>query len=429
MFDFNKGKTRQGTQVKVSFPTIPSLVQQPVKYTLWEEEYSHDILEIWSSSVFESWVSLLKTGVPVEFKITQGPFTRNWIGYVSYVTTNVSAQLDREMNIVCIGSSFPLKEEATETFEKSTIPDIVQAIATKFGYNYVGDQHGIIFDQLTLAGHSYWEWIQEQAKRIGYGVLIDGMTFVFKPIDKMIDYGITSVPQFDMAGTSVTSGASFVDRTLDSFHSFTGEHIESPAATRTFKILGGVDPLTSMASVAIQSPASVGSNLRASVNDVLFSEIRSDQVSHSYTETSLLAEGAAHQGRMNMPAYIIGQGDPRVRMFSPVLVTGTHQQTDGYWMVKKAKHVFTKNGNYQVELTVATDGTGLSSRTYSNQLTSTVVGVVNLTEALDNNGMNLNQVANSSYKLTTPVGTGSEVGQGFLRTKSRWVYSPKGTGN
>jgi hypothetical protein len=426
---FAQGKTRQGTQVKVTFPTLPSLVQDAVKYTLWEEEYSHDILEIWSSSIFETWVDLLKTGVPVEFKITQGPFTRNWIGYVSYVSTNVSAQKQKDMTIVCIGSSFPLKEEATETFERVTIPDVVQSIAIKFGYNYVGDQHALVFDQLTLAGHSYWEWIQEQAKKIGYGVLVDGMTLVFKPLDKMIDYGMTSVPQFDLGSTGVTSGANFIDKTLDSFESLNGEHIESPSGTRTFKVLGGVDPLTSKPSVSIKSPALVGSNLRSNVNDVLFSEIRSDQVAHSYQQTSLLSEGAAHQGRMNMPAYVIGQGDPRVRMFSPVLISGTGPQTDGYWMIKKAKHVFTKNGNYQVELTVATDGTGLASRTYSNQATSSVVGVVNLNEALKNNGQNLNLVANTLYKLTTPLGSVSEIGQGFLRTKARWVYSAKGNGN
>jgi hypothetical protein len=244
----------------------------------------------------------------------------------------------------------------------------------------------------------------------------------------MIDYGITSVPQFDLGSTGVTSGANFIDKTLDSFESLTGEHIESPSGTRTFKVLGGVDPLTSKPSVSIKSPALVGSNLRSNVNDVLFSEIRSDQVAHSYQQTSLLSEGAAHQGRMNMPAYVMGQGDPRVRMFSPVLISGTGPQTDGYWMVKKAKHVFTKNGNYQVELTVATDGTGLASRTYANQATSSVVGVVNLNEALKNNGQNLNLVANTMYKLTTPLGSISEIGQGFLRTKARWVYSAKANG-
>lgn len=426
MSNFYNGKTRQGTKTQLQFPTLPSLTQQPIKYTLIEEEHKHDILEIWASTNFEAWISLLKTGVPVEFRITQGVLSRTWIGYVSYVKSTVSAQREREMVVVCIGSSFPLKEETTETYEKVTIPDVVEKIATKFGYNYLGEQHGLVFDQLSLAGHSYWEWIHEQAKRIGYGVLIDGMTMVFKPIDSMIKYGITTIPLFDMGGIGIPSGSNFIDRTLDSFQVLNGEHIETPEATRTTKVMGSVDPITGAMGVTIQSPATVGKSLRTNVSDVLFSEYRSDQVAHSYTQASMLAEGAAHRGRMNMPAYVTGQGDPRIRVFCPILVTGTTDQTDGYWVVKKARHVLSRNGNYEVEMLVAADGTGVVSQTYSSQASTEIVGMVNLSEALNNGGQNINLTASNSYALVTPKGVTTELGQGFLRTQARWTYSPIG---
>jgi hypothetical protein len=275
-----------------------------------------------------------------------------------------------------------------------------------------------------IAGHSYWEWIQEQARRIGYGVLVDGMSFIFKPLDKLIDYGITSVPVFSMMGKGVPGGLMYNDRTLDQFVVNHGEYIESPQTLRTIKAIGGVDPITSTAFYSAKSPKDVGDNLRQEVSDVLFSELRAEQVAHSHLAAESLSEGAAHNGRLNMPAKVKGQGDPRLKLFSPVVIRGTGEQTDGYWVARKIKHMFSRNGNYQIEMTVSTDGSGLTNRTAARKDTGTVVGVLNLTDALNNNGIAGNTAVNRAYRLSANRGVQIEYNQGFLRTPNRWAYSP-----
>lgn len=423
-----KTRTRQSTTTTVTFPTLPSLSLQPMKIEVYQEEHQHDIAIFIFDFVQDTWFALLNTGVPVQFQWEQTGVTQKWLGYVSFVTKQVSSGLVQYMEVHCIGASFPLKERVSKVFENVTIPEAVGQIAADFGFNFVTNPHGLVFDQLIIAGHSYWEWIHEQAKRIGYGVFIDGMTLVFKPIDKLIEYGITNVPVFSMVSRTISANIMYQDRTLDYLMVSHGDFIESDVSLRTVKISGGVDPITGKEFSSAKSPKDVGTSLRSSVNDVLFSEIRSDQVIQTHQAAELLAEGAAQRGRMNMPAKIKGQGDPRLRVFSPLMVTGTGESTDGYWIAKKIKHMFSRNGNYQVEMLVAADGSGLSNKAYLRHATATVVGVVNLTEALNNGGTNVNTAETNAFRLTTPVGVTTELNQGFLRTKMRWVYSPASKG-
>jgi phage protein D len=424
LFDADKGKTRQSTVSRVYFPTLPSLSLQPVKTQLYQEEYQHDILVLQFRATYENWFNLLNTGVPVEFTWVQDSLKNTWIGYVSFVSKQVSGQLEQVMEVHCVGATFVLKERATEVFENSTIPAAVEKIVSKYGFKFVGKDNELVFEQLSMAGHSYWEWIQEQAKRIGYGVLIDGMTFIFKPLDDLIDYGVTSIPVMSMMGKGIASNIMYSDRTLDSFVVINGESVEDPTALRAVKSVNGVDPFTGKIVYATKSPAQVGINLREAVSDVLFSEMRSDQVAFSPTSADSLAKGAAHNARMNLPAKVRGQGDPRIKVFSPVLIRGTGDATDGYWLVKKVLHMFGQNGNYQVEMSIATDGSGFNARTSVRQDTGTAVGVLNLVDALSNSGVARNTAVNGAYGLRSMSVNIAEFNQGFSRSKTRWVYSP-----
>lgn len=424
MFDPDKGKTRQSTVSRVYFPTLPSLSLQPVKVQLHQEEHQHDILVLQFRATHENWFNLLNTGVPVEFTWSQNPFKNTWIGYVSFVSKQVSGQLEQVMEVHCIGSTFVLKDRATEVFERSTIPSAVEKIVSRYGFKFLGKEHDLVFEQLSIAGHSYWEWIQEQAKKIGYGVLVDGMTFIFQPLDDLIDYGITSIPVMSMTGKGIASNIMYSDRTLDSFVVISGESVETPTSLRTVKSVSGIDPLTGKIVYSSKSPNSVGVNLRETPSDVLFSEIRSDQVAFNIVSADSLAKGAAHNARMNMPAKIRGQGDPRIKVFSPILVRGTGDATDGYWMVKKVTHMLGQNGNYLVEMSVATDGSGFNARTSVRQDTGTAVGVINLMDALSRSGAARNTVINGAYGLRSLSANITEFNQGFSRTRTRWVYSP-----
>jgi phage protein D len=371
----------------------------------------------------EARFNLLKTGVPVQFDWSQAGVTNTWFGYVSSVTKSATAQLTNVTEVHCIGTSFILKDRATRVFVNTSIPMVVKNIVTSYGFNFIGIDNQLKFDHLSMAGHSYWEWIQEQATRIGYGVAVRGMDFIFKPLDKMIDQSMTNVPVLSLFGEHIPTNTMFLDRTLDSFKVISGEHIESGSSLRTNKSVNGVDPVTNQVFKSTSSPNKVGVNVRATQSDVLFSEVRNEQVVNSFTAAQTLSEGAAHNGRLNMPARVKCQGDPNIQPFSAVYVEGTGSTTDGYWVCKEVKHLFAFVGDYQIEMIVSSDGLGPNAVSTRRQGTDSIVGVVNLIDALANNGINSAALTSKEVKLAIKSSIHKESNQGFKRTPALWVHS------
>jgi hypothetical protein len=420
------GKSRQSTFTKVSFPTVPSIRLQPVKIDFTEESGMHDLLTMQFSVANYAWIKTLKTGIPVKFSFSQGSYSREWVGYVSNVTTHTAGQLQEIMEVHCIGATFPLKERDSKVFTNVSIPNAVQQIVEQFGFKFIGEDNGVIFDQITIAGHSYWEWLQEQAKKIGYGIVVDGLAFIFKPLDKIIYSGVTSLPTFAMFGKGTGINNMQDDRTLDWLQVKNGEHIESGPNSRAVKNLGGVSPISETAITSTSNPNDVGTPVRDITADVLFSQVSQEHVSNSSIHAEILAQGAAQNSRFNMPAKLKGQGDPRIRLLSPVAVLGTSDLNDGIWIVKKASHHFSSNHNYQVDLDIVTDGFGNVSANYKQITEKSISGVVNLTDALNNNGRNPNLVNSGNRALKIPQQILSESNQGWKRTPSLWVYTDKG---
>lgn len=416
-------KFRRGNTFSIDLPTLPSTTAQPRAFELRQAKYEHDILILTFLTSSHQWYDSLRTGVPIKLTWGTDATTKEWYGYVSFVTRSTSASSENIMEVHCVGASFPLKERTTRVFTDTTIPDAVKAIVEGFGFNYIGEPDSRVFPQLSIAGHSYWEWIQEQAKRIGYGVLVDGLNFVFRPLDSLINQGVTSVPILEFSGSSIARGRQLYDRTLDVFIVSNGEFVEDFSALRANKVVGGVNPVDGSVVIGSASPKTVGQGLRTEVNDVLFSEIRSEQVVHSSQDGESASSGAAHVARMNMPAKAVCQGDVRVRPFYPVYIRGTGDTTDGFWIPTQAIHTVTREGQYQIRMNLGIDGTGLNSVTLDRPDVNTRVGVVDFNEALRNNGVNLNAANSGTVSLVYPGTTVNERIQGFNRAGARWTYN------
>jgi hypothetical protein len=415
------GQSRRSTPWGVNFPTLPSLSKQPRRVELIQKRGRHDVLVMEFTTVSPIWFDVLKTGIPMEFTWKQKSNTGNWIGYVSHVTKTVISQKENVMEVHCVGSSYPLKERATRVFENSTIPEAIETIGMEFGFKVISDVHTTRFPQLVMAGHSYWEWIQEQVQKIGFAAVVDGMTITVRSIDAFIDQQITNTPLLQTSGSDFPTNTQFFDRTLDYFKVFSGENMENSSGhLRSVKHTAGVDPITKLPFFSSDSPDKVGVNLRSTASDVLFNEYRSDHVANSVQHADDLSTGSANTGRMNLPAKIKCQGDPRIRPWMPVYISGTGSNTDGYWVVLESKHMFARVGDYQIEALIATDGTGKSVETVFRPATGSLVGVVNLSEEIKGNSSTPNTYKKSSVKLSVPQMLLKESSQGFHRTPSRW---------
>lgn len=427
MVDFpniaSQGKFRRGTVLAVEFPTLPSLTKMPRRVDLYQKQNHHDVLVMEYATASTAWVALVKTGVPVVFKWSQGNVSNEWVGYVSHLSFQAKPGREKVMEVHCVAASYPLKQRTNKVFINKTIPQAVAELVRPHGLTLISDPHSRVFDQLTVSGHSTWEWIQEQAKRIGFGVTVEGTKVYFRHLDNLIDTKSSSVPVLSYFNSDAPMNNQALDRTLDSLRVLNGEHVEGQAYSRTNKLVAGIDPVTAKVVSFKHAPNKTGKSLRTKVGDVLFDEFQTSQVVNSHTAASASTEGAAAMARMSIPARITGQGDPRIRPFSPVYILGTGEDTDGYWLVKEVHHMFHKVGDYQIEAVIGTDGLGANNTSAFRKEPGSIVGQVDLTAAL----------VKSSHAKAAKHGTRLEVKspiivqtkQGYNRTPARWKSSPK----
>ena len=422
MSNVSTTKYRKGTATRLSFPTLPSLTAQPRRVDLYQKQYSHDIMIVEFPAESTLWFESLKTGVPVQFTWRQDTADKNWIGYVSSITKRNAPQRANKMQVMCVGATYPMKQRATRVFPNSTIPEAIQTISEEFGFNVVTEAHPQKFSQLIVPGISYWEWINEQARRIGYGIIVDGLNLILLPLDKLIDITFSNAPVMALGNAGAPFNTQFLDRTMDTFVVIQGDNVEHSSNFRTIKNVGGVNPLDNSIVLSTRGPTEDGTALRETESQVLFSEYRTDQVINDRTSAEQIAKGAAQMARFSIPADVNGQGDPRLRPFGALYIAGTGNLSDGFWMVKEAHHMFHQIGDYMVSLKIATDGIGDAVvETPFRTRTDLAVGTVNLNEALVNGGVTNLSFSLNSVKLTNNNVTQTEVNQGFVTAPSTWT--------
>jgi len=413
-------KYRKGTKFKVSWPSLPSFSAQPLRIDLIQKQYNHDVAILEYSMVSPLYFDTVKTGVLVEFTWTQEGLSRTWVGYVSSIDRIVNSSRDVAMKIHCVGASYPLKQRATRVFYNSSVPEAVQVIAKEFGLNYSGVNDARRFPQLAMTGHSYWEWMHEQAKKIGYGLVIDGTNLTFKPIDNIIDEHFSTTPVMSFDSTPTVLNTMYLDRTLDYFKAFNGEHIENVPEMRMNKVVGGVDPITNIASVHVSKPNQLGNSVRDNVSDVLFNDFKTGIVANGGIAVTQAADGIANTSRFALPAHAKGQGDPRLMPFGTVLIQGTGELTDGYWLIKEVTHTLHRVGDYMAELRLASDGLGDTSESVFRSRDNTTKGSVNLNEALKNKGKHSKLFSRSDAKAVFGHHMVKADNQGYNRTPAVW---------
>jgi hypothetical protein len=415
-------KYRRGTKYEVTWPTLSEFTVQPRRIDLIQKQYFHDVVILEFSRTSWLWFDTIKTGIPVQFTWTQENLTRTWIGHVSSISKDENSARENVMRIHCVSATYPLKQRTTRVFRNTTIPNAVEAIVKEFGFKFVGTNHPRVFSQLNISGHSYWEWIQEQAKKIGYGLIIDGLNFIFKPLDELISLGFSSAPILSMgASSTVPANQQYLDRTLDNIRVVNGEHVENVSELRMTKTVGGVDPVTSKSFISTTSPSDLGIKVRSAVGDVLFDDYKTDVVANGSSAVTFASEGAAQLARLSLPAIIKGQGDPRIRPFGPVLIQGTGLSTDGFWIVEEVTHMLHQVGDYTLKARIVTDGMGDSSTHPFRQRDTSLVGTVNLTEALKNGGKQLQNFDKKDVTIRPASAILSSKNQGFKRTPTSWT--------
>lgn len=414
---------RRITKYKVDFPTLPSIfgdLPQPAEISIVQNERSHDVVVLTWFAMHRQALANLKTGVPVTFEWSKGSVKNSWHGYVSFVSSEMSSANKKMTEVHCVGASFPAKKRELRVFKNKTIPQVAEILAKEVGLNFKGEANPRIFKQLTISGQSYWEWLSEQARRIGYVMYVEGLDLVFKPIDKVIDQASSEAPVLAYFAPMVPTDGLYEDKTLDYFKVLHGEYVEG-MDLRTTKTVAGVNPATGKEFFSTKTPVKSGKPVRKVVNDTLFTEQRTEQVVHDAVSARIAAEGAAHLARFTTPAMVKCQGDPRIRPYKPVVIKGVDKQVDGYWVPLSVRHVMNITGEYSIEMKVATDGVGPTQGTSTRSSSTSNLGLVNIQAALDNGGKSPSVTKKSDIRLKLKSNLVKETNQGYNRTPATWV--------
>ena len=405
----------QGNSYKVVYPDFPSFDLKPYKLELIQAMGKHDILKVHYPDTVPFMLDALATGALVDVTWKNDKVSGNFKGYKYDSTYSSSVERKRRTVITFLGASFVLKESGYNIWVNKTAPEIVTEIATKFKLKPIVTPHPTRFSQQSMAGHSYWEKINELADVIGYGIQMQGTELHFHPIDIMIDKFLTTVPSLAILDYGASEDTVHEARTLEYFEPKLGDYLEGQTHKRTEKIVQSVDPYTAKVYNSKVSPNSVGKKLQKKTKDPLFSQIETRTVSASSTMSYEMAKAKAEKSRLSVKAKGAGQGDPRIAPWRTVDVSGTETTANGLWVIETAHHVMTADYRYIVEFTCVTDGverqeTGkrhselgtIPYRNISYELTS------------PNQGKPTQSVLNASSTIVSQANTGFKV------TPRRW---------
>jgi len=420
MSSFVRPTTRKTSGFSVSFPTLPTFEPSFRGLKLIQKQYNHDVLILYSHDLDDVVLQTLPTGFPVKVTLRANSYAKEWTGYVSFVSREEGSGVEFTTRVHCIGSSFPLKQKTNRVFSNMSITEVATVLAEEMGFTPLVEPHPEKFTQLSIAGHSYWEWLTEQARRIGYVLRVDGAYLWFQSVDSTIISSLADSPEFAQTSSYPKDGET-QERNITFFKVFRGEYVELPGDLNTAKEVSGVDTQSgssfSVSSDAVQN----GVGLREIRANIDVTEYRSDQVSGSLRSAELRAKGLRSLARYTVPAQAHVAGDPRIVPFGTVSLSGLGEYLNGYWVVKEVEHSIQAIGTYVSEVKLLGDGSGTSSLRGGALSADRRMGIVNVTNALLGKTIWGNSGQQNESLLRGTRSTPQNMPSGFSRSSAQWT--------
>ena len=371
-------QVRNGTTFTVSYPDFPSFTTAPHNFRLIQERGKHDVIHVSYSSFDKFYQKGLKTGVLMHVIWKNENSKGEFLGHVYDVNMKAQASMKRNIVVKGIGASFRLKEGGSKVWRNKTASEIATAIAKEKKLKPVVTQTPIRFGQQSLTGHTLWEKLQELAERIGFVCQVIGVELHFHPIDKMIDHFSSVIPVLSYHDNDMNQDAMFEAHTLDMFHTTVGSMSETSGQTKKDKIVTGLDPITGKLFSHTSSPSKTGKNIRISPKEELFKEMIPTRVAETPAIARAMADGFAQLARFSVHAEGYAQGNAHIAPYRTVEISGSGDETDGFWVVKRAEHFCTFDGRYTTEFTCMTDGTGQNKQNNFRPTSAGKIGTRNI---------------------------------------------------
>lgn len=403
------------------YPEFPTFKLTPMNFTLIQEERSHDVLII-RYQLFGGWYNkALQTGTPVKVTWQNSRKAKGaFFGHVMSVKRKKAPQLDQELEVRCVSSSFPLKNTASNIWQNKTVPEVVKSIGKKTGMKVVVSPNSMRFSQLSQFGTSYWQFLQELAYKVGFACYVQNSTIYFLDLDTVLKKKSTSMPLLSFSSDGVEGFMpqfhAPIEKTLDFFEPMLGDYIEDDdQPTRARKHITAVDPITGK-SYDSQNDPKKGQTTRKKSAQVVFDDNTSFDVANSKMAADNLTKAKSARARFHIPAKFEAQGDPRIRPYGFVEVTGIDSTNDGVWMVRSVTHEVSRRGHYSCYGVVTSEGRGQSEKSSTRYKNGTAIPTLNLADYGDGDSLSLP----SAPSLTKPLFAYNEQDTGYEVSPRTW---------
>jgi len=380
-----KYSSREHNSFSVEFPDYPTFGFSADNITLEQKVNTHDVLTIAFTNFNLAMLKGLKTQSPVVVNWkTSNQVRGTFYGVVYGVQRTHAVQSSKEVQIICLGLTFLMKESRSGIWTNKTINEVVSIVAKRNKLKAVVSGHPARYSQITQQGESDWEFLQRLADDSGYTIAIKDKTILFRTIDEIVSESIGGMPILYQEQTFMPAFSSLQEQTLDRLTPLYGDYLESPdLPNNSNKITRGVDPIKALTFTSTESPKNK-QQTRKVKSDPIFNQELTNVVVNTKEFSQSVAKAKAAKARFNIPAKFKSQGDPRIVPNSLVEVKGILGDADGYWLVHKVTHYINVNGVYQCNGILLSDGKEQNYRKQPNTNTQPDSPYVNIQAILKN---------------------------------------------
>jgi phage protein D len=247
----------------------------------------------------------------------------------------------------CMGASDDLSLPKHRTWEKVTLPQLVEKIATSYGYSYAVPADSFVWQRLLQNGISDWELLLKACQTIGYS-LTTSATHIhvydpYKTISRQLPY----------AELVTVKGAS-------------GDIQYAPGRIMEFKGLFGNTTLDgTVYNYDFVGLDSAGKLVKGSTSDESFSKygelverVKGAEATANVVSQEMLNKVVEASTKTTYPynATVVTTGIPDPVPGSVVKIDKYASNFDGFWLVRGIKHTISRS-NYVSELEISTDST------------------------------------------------------------------------
>jgi phage protein D len=339
--------------VTVEFPLAQVSPQRVSTVILTQTRYAHEVVSV----RFRDWdvqYANIKPGDPAKVTFRNQFNNRDFVGYIHDIKPEITPG-KRFTTISIIGASYILKQPRQRVYENTTAPDVIRSIAHENNFAVEVDDHPRVYPQIVQAGITDLQLMARLAQQCGYIFWVYNTTIKFKKVTSDYNLHRDSAPIFEMRNANDPQGS-----TLYSFNLTLGESIRYSDGYKSAVQVGGVDPITKLASVVTNQARA--KTIRETSRTEFFDNYATDTVAPDATSAYYEAVAADERNRFPYRASVQVAGDPTLAPGMPVYLDGVDRDYNGYWIVLSAEHhVYEEKQNvltYVTYLQVGTDSVG-----------------------------------------------------------------------